>query len=295
MNIGLIDVDGHNFPNLALMKISRYEKMSGNNVEWCIPMKKYDRVYIAKVFTFTHDFNSVLFADEIIHGGTGYDIGKKLPANIERMYPDYSLYNIKNTAYGFLTRGCPRGCNFCIVSGKEGKRSYKVNDLKNFWDGQKEIKLLDPNLLACPDHIELLDQLIESNAYIDFTQGIDCRLLTEKNIERLLKCKIKMIHFAWDKKEDEKIILEKLEIFNTASNLGYRNKRVYILTNFDTTFEYDLYRIEKLVGMNYDPFVMIYNKEKSEKKYRHLQRYVNNKFVFRSCKINEYQRGVIFA
>lgn len=48
MNVGLIDVDGHNFPNLALMKISAYEKQRGNHVEWWNGLKRYDRVYKSK-------------------------------------------------------------------------------------------------------------------------------------------------------------------------------------------------------------------------------------------------------
>ncbi len=148
MKIGLLDVDGHKFPNLALMKISAWHKKLGDDVEMFFPFNHYDRVYMSKVFTFTPDFNTCINADEVIKGGTGYDLKNKLPEEIESIYPDYSLHGIKNTAYGFLTRGCPRGCEFCIVGEKEGKCSHKVADLKNFWNGQKEVKLLDPNLLA---------------------------------------------------------------------------------------------------------------------------------------------------
>ena len=116
MRIGLIDVDGHNFPNLALMKISAWHKKQGDNVEWGIPMLEYDKVYLAKVFTDSDDFNTVIHANEIIKGGTGYDLKNELPAEIESIYPDYSLYNITDTAYGFLTRGCPRNCPFCMVT-----------------------------------------------------------------------------------------------------------------------------------------------------------------------------------
>ena len=126
MDIGLIDVDGHNFPNLALMKISAYHKQKGDNVEWVLPLKQYDRVYMSKVFTFTKDYDGIIQAKEIIKGGTGYGLDNKLPDEIEHVYPDYELYNIKNEAYGYLTRGCPRGCKFCIVAEKEGKRTTKV-------------------------------------------------------------------------------------------------------------------------------------------------------------------------
>lgn len=174
MKIGLIDVDGHNFPNLALMKISAYHKAKGDQVEWCVPLKHYDRVYQSKVFddTYTPDIDFIPQADEIYKGGTGYDLNNKLPEEIEHIYPDYSLYpNItKDTSYGFLTRGCPRGCPFCIVAEKEGRYSKKVADLSEWHRCQPNIKLLDPNLLACKDHIDLLKQLVISKAYVDFTR-----------------------------------------------------------------------------------------------------------------------------
>lgn len=136
MKIGLIDVDSHNFPNLPLMKISAYHKAKGDQVEWCNLFEHYDRVYMSRVFDdmYTEDFNTVINADEIIKGGTGYDLKNKLPDEIEHIYPDYSLYPelTKGTAFGFLTRGCPNNCPFCIVSKKEGLRSYKVADLSEF-------------------------------------------------------------------------------------------------------------------------------------------------------------------
>ena len=129
MRVGLIDVDSHNFPNLALMKISAYHKAQGDVVEWWWGWDQYDRVYKSKVFddTYSHDLPDPVNAKEIIKGGTGYGLDNKLPDEIEHMYPDYSLYpNLtEDTAYGFLTRGCPRGCEFCIVARKEGRGDRK--------------------------------------------------------------------------------------------------------------------------------------------------------------------------
>lgn len=152
MKVGLIDVDGHNYPNIPLMKLSAWHKKQGDSVEWYEPMFSghCDRVYMSKVFSFTPDYEWCIDADEIIQGGSGYAIslvdGKEvydsskdtpLPYEIEHIYPDYSLYGITDTAYGFLTRGCPRGCSFCHVEEKEGRASRKVADLNEFWDGQK--------------------------------------------------------------------------------------------------------------------------------------------------------------
>lgn len=281
MKIGLIDVDGHNFPNLALMKISAYHKSKGDEVEWFFGFNEYDKVYMSKVFTFTEDFNQVINAKEIIKGGTGYDLNNKLPREIEHIYPDYELYGIKDVAYGFLTRGCPRGCDFCIVGEKEGLCSNKVADLKEFWRGQKDIKLLDPNLLACKDWRELLQQLIDSKAYIDFTQGLDIRLMTKEKAEMINKLKIKMVHFAWDNYEFK--TYEKLREIRQYLKFNGRKLGVYVLTNFNTTMEQNLERIYKLKELDYDPYVMVYEKWKAPKEIRRLQRWVNNKFIFRSC------------
>ncbi|MEW8993093.1 radical SAM protein [Clostridium sp.] len=287
MNIGLIDVDGHNFPNLALMKISAYHKNKGDDVEWFFGFNQYDKVYMSKVFTFTDDFNTVINASEIVKGGTGYDLKNILPEEIENMYPDYSLYRINDVAYGFLTRGCPRGCNFCIVKDKEGQCSMKVADLKSFWSGQKEIKLLDPNLMACKDWKELLCQLIDSKAWIDFTQGIDIRLMTKEKVEMINKLKVKMLHFAWDNYEFN--TYEKLKEIRPLLKFNHRKLGVYVLTNFNTTFEQDLDRIYKLKDLGYDPYVMIYEKWNAPREIRLLQRWVNNKIIFRSGNAETYE------
>ena len=165
MKIGLVDVDGHRFPNLALMKISAWHKNYGDTVEWAGSLEHYDVVYMAKVFTFTPDDIQSYQADEIVKGGTGYDLTSKLPNEIESCYPDYNLYGIEDTAYGYLSRGCPRKCRFCIVAEKEGMQAHKVANLSRFWSGHKHIKLLDPNLLACPDWENLLGQLADSGAW----------------------------------------------------------------------------------------------------------------------------------
>ena len=201
---------------------------------------------------------------------------------MEHIYPDYSLYPklTKETAYGFLTRGCPRACAFCIVAEKEGRYSHKVADLSEFWSGQKNIKLLDPNLLACPQCLNLLQQLADSKAWVDFTQGLDIRLITPENVCLLNQVKIKKLHFAWDNPEQD--LRPYFEKFNELSSCkDYRRKGVYVLTNFGSTHEQDLYRVYALRNLGYDPYVMIYNKRSAPKITRDLQRWCNNKRIFR--------------
>lgn len=300
MRVGLIDVDGKNFPNIALMKLSAYHKLIGDSVEWYTPFsERYNRVYMSKVFSFSPDYDLCINADEVVKGGTGYCISLEngreefdftqdvwLQPIIEHCYPDYSLYNITDTAYGFLTRGCPRGCKFCIVGKKEGRKSVKVANLSEFWNGQKNIVLCDPNILACKDWKDLLQQLIDSKAYVDFNQGLDIRLMTEEKAQMLNQIKIKEIHFAWDRYEDKDLVLGKLKLYSDVGNFkpGSHNVIVYTIVNFDTTFEQDLERIYILREMGYWAYVMIYDKAHCEQKYKDLQRWVNNRFIFAKCK-----------
>lgn len=306
MKIGLIDVDGHNFPNLALMKLSAWHKDQGDSVEWYEPLigGHYDRVYMSKVFSFTRDYEYPINADEVIKGGTGYNIqlingretytkDKGLPKEIEHMYPDYDIYGITDTAYGFMTRGCPRGCDFCIVGQKEGKRSITVAPLEEFWKGQKNIVLLDPNPIAAPDWESNLQQLKDSNAWIDFNQGVDLRMMTERKAEIFRDLKIKRIHFAWDRYEDKEIVTKKLKMFMDVTEWKRWKVTVYILTNFNTTIEQDLERIYTVRDLGADPYVMVYNKAnlpKGHVLYR-IRRWVNNRRVFATCKrFEDYTR-----
>ena len=287
MKIGLIDVDGHNYPNLALMKISAWHKAKGDTVEWCFPLAHYDVVYQSKVFdeTYSPDIDWYPNADKVIKGGTGYGLNNALPYEIEHIYPDYSIYSdlTKDTAFGFLTRGCPRACAFCIVAEKEGRKSYKVADVTEFWRGQKNITLLDPNILACREHPDLLQQLIESKACVDFNQGLDIRLTNERNIDLINRIKVKEIHFAWDNaKDDLKPFFERYKVLAKHKPHG-RYGTVYCLTNFGSTMEENLYRIYTLRDIGFDPYVMIYDKPNAPREIRLLQRWCNNIKIQRSC------------
>lgn len=330
MKIGLIDVDNQKkvkYPNLALMKLAAWHRAQGDTVEWWWGFEQYDRVYMSRVFDdiYTKDVNPPANTKEIIKGGSGYVLRDQegvlkinrgrgweeapadglrfgdteyvelLPYEIEHTCPDYSLYTTlkQDTAYGFLTRGCPKACEFCIVAGKEGRRSIKTADLNEWWSGQKKIVLMDPNLLAYRGHMELLEQLIESKAWVDVNQGFDARLVNERNIEAINRMKLKEIHFAWDFMKETKRVLRGLELYKQLATRKPHGKyaTVYTLTNFNTTMEENLYRIYTLRDMGYDPYVMVYDKPNAPQEIRRLQRWCNNRKIFTTCPQFEDYKG----
>lgn len=252
---------------------------------------------MSKIFSnaYSHDIPEPFNTSKVIKGGTGYAIdlmdGKEvynkekdpcLTLEIESCFPDYSIYPQYPFAVAMTSRGCPRGCRFCHVAAKEGRCSVKVANVSDFWYGQPEIKVLDPNITACKNKRELFRQYRETGAKIDFTQGLDIRILDEADIEDINAMRIGTLHFAWDNPKDNleskfKVFADK---FRRSSNIGM----VYCLANYNSTMEENLYRIYTLRDLGYDPYVMVYDKPHAPKVIKHLQRWCNNKIIFKSCK-----------
>ncbi len=202
MKIALVDVDGRNFPNLALMKMAAWHKAHGDSVEWYDPLfSRPDKIYASRVFSFSADFQDYAAGDpEPIRGGTGYDPKVKLPDEIERMIPDYSLYPDFPAALGFLTRGCIRHCPWCIVPKKEGNLR-EVDDIERVAAGRKEVVLLDNNFLAADKEFvrEQLEKAARLRLKLDFNQGLDARLVNPENARLLSSCRwIRCIRFSCD-------------------------------------------------------------------------------------------------
>ena len=179
------------------------------------------------------------------------------------------------------------------MAAKEGCKSRKVADLSEFWRGQKNIVLCDPNILACREHVELLKQVVDSEAKVEFNQGLDVRLINEKNLELIKQIPMKYIHFAFDRYKDKALIVPKLKAFKEATGYDHRKVMVYILVNFESTLQQDIERVQICRDMDFDPYIMIYDKAHCNPIYKRLQRWVNNNFVFwKVPTFEEYLIGV---
>ena len=296
MKIGLFDIDSK-YHNLALMKLSAYHKQKGDETELYKPIfiKTYDRVYVSKIFTKFH-INELYIPENFYRaGGSGFDLERRLPDEVEHLMPDYSLYNL-DYSLGFTTRGCIRNCGFCIVREKEGniREHAEVEEFLN--PRSNIIVLLDNNFLALPSHIKKLQKYIDKGWRMDFNQGLDARLVNKENAKLLARIKYKeMMRFAWDNIKDEDEIIRGLELV-IGAGIRPRNITVYVLIGFDSTFEEDLYRIQILREIKDErgsikPYVMNYNNTLKSRKHKDFMRWVNNPWIFKSCDWEEYKKG----
>jgi hypothetical protein len=308
MKIGLWS-DAVNFPSLPLMKISAYHKARGDTVKLIDDFsERFDLAYCSKTFNLPAikkipRLTQTPVADKIIYGGTGLAIevidGKEryikakdpgLPNEIEHIYPDYGLYSelTRNTAFGFLTRGCSNACPFCVVSSKEGVKSVRVAELSEFWHGQRNITVMDANLLACENAEDLLLSLIQSKASVDFTQGLDARYVDEYTARLLCGMNIKMAHFAFDLMQNEAAVIRGLSLFRKHFQKSDRHCKVYILTNYNTTHAEDWYRVKKAMDLGFQPDVRIYRKGTHSQFLTDLSRWANFSRLYRSCTFADY-------
>ena len=249
MRVGLIDVDGHAkrkkkgatvYPNLALCKISAWHKAQGDDIIWYAPMYSghCNKVYVSKVFNFSPDIDFFIDADEVIKGGTGYDIKSQLPKEIDMMQPDYSIYPLvpKNVAYGYLTRGCPNKCKWCVVPLKEGGvRPYMdVDEIAT--SERRNLILMDNNILAAGQYAkEQLQKIIDRKYKVDFNQALDARLVTDEFAYLLAQIKWidSRIRFGCDTPAQIKECERAIELIN---GYGYKGQ-FFLYTMLNDNFK----------------------------------------------------------
>mgnify|MGYP005769060269 CR=1 FL=1 len=259
MIIGLHDAEKDHmkhktFPNYALMKISAYHKSKGDIVKWWSPITTsiFDVIYSSKVFDFTP--TNPYLPDWAIRGGTGYKdipLNQKLPDNIDKCFPDYSIYPECDYAIGYLTRGCTNKCPWCVVPQKEGKITPYRNWEKIVRPDSKKLVLMDNNILACDFGISQLKSLIGSGYKIDLNQGMDARLVDDDIASILGKLEwIKYIRFSCDSKSQIEPIYR---VVNHLGKHGIKPYKIFIYLLVTKDIEDATYRVEclkKISGIN---------------------------------------------
>ena len=287
--VGLIDVDGHNFPNLALMKISAWHKSQGDDVEFATMFENYDVIYKSKVFSFTPN-NEYCYNSKVEYiGGSGYCLQKTLDPEIESMTPDYNLYDCKH-AYGFLTRGCIRKCPWCIVHEKEGKIRPDSTIRKICGDNYKSAILMDNNVLASDHGIKQIEEIIKLKIKVDFNQGLDARLI-DNSISKLLS-KVKWLHvirLACDSPEMMEPVRKAVELLRWNN---VKPQRFFVYTMINNIPE-SIERLKFIKGLYCEPFAQpfrdfIKNTEPTREQ-KDLARWVNQTAVFNSVPLDDYR------
>lgn len=291
MKIGIVDVDSHNFPNLALMRLSAWHKQQGDSVEWWNGFTHYDRVYLSKVFTFTPDFAMPIHADEVITGGTGYKDYLSLPPEVEATAPDYSIYPSYPRAIGFLTRGCIRKCPWCIVPRKEGhiRPAAKWEDIRR--PDSREIVFLDNNVLASDFGLEQIERMGEQKIWVDFNQGLDARLITPQTAVLLAKLHwIRFVRLSCDSNAMLPVV-EQAAAYLREVGVAKSRLWAYVLVQ-DVADAHQ--RVLALRDMGITPFAQPYRDfdggEPSEEQ-RKFARWVNIKAAFNSCRWEDYDEA----
>lgn len=291
MKIGLIAVDSK-YPNLALMKISRYHKERSDEVEWYDGFSCYDKVYMSKIFSFTPDYDQFINSDEVSKGGSGYDLTTVLPSAIDRLQPDYDLYGIdRRTAYGFLTRGCPNRCKWCIVPKKEGGIKPYMDIEEIAIEGRDRIILMDNNILASDYGLEQIEKIIRLRLRVDFNQALDARLVTPEVAKMLARVKwLRYIRFGCDTPAQ----IEEVErTAHLIDGNGYTGQYFLycILMDFNESYRRVSYwRGKKRFTPYCQPFRDIENPSSVIPQWqKDMARWVDMKAVFKSVSFEDYE------
>lgn len=307
MRIGLIDVDGHGkrYPNLALMKICAYHRNKGDSVEFVDPMfGEYDLCYASKIFNFSPDYNYYTNCD-VIKGGTGYDVHSTLPHEIDMLQPDYSLYGVPdNYAYGFITRGCPNKCKWCVVPIKEGNvRPYMTIDEITQCGIRNHCILMDNNILASDFGLQQLVEISDKGYRIDLNQGNDARKVTPEIAE--LFANINWIdgtvRFAADTSKEVDNVIQAINLVDKqCAKLGRPKLRYLVYTMIYGDIRECESRISSLIShsnirVHAQPFRSIDGVNTIPQWQKDMAHWSNKKQICKSCSFRDFRPRKGFA
>ncbi len=281
MKIGLFNTEPK-IENTAMMQVSRFHKDQGDQVELYSPIfhDSYDKVYAFSIFKYTKKH---YIRNDMIKGGTGFDIMSKLPPEIEKCDYDYSIFPRCKTSYVWFSRGCLRKCPFCVVWKKEGNIQQVLP--KNLNPKGNYISIMDNNFFANPEWENAFKQLMEWNQPVDFQSGIDVRIFNEEQGYALSSLKLyKQLHIAWDNPRENHSIIPRIKLLTNF--IKPYKIMCYVLIGYWSTPRDDLARVETLRDMKIDPFVMPYDKKNSYQ--RSFARWVNHKATFKTVKWEDY-------
>lgn len=282
MKVGLIDIEPK-IVNTANMQISEFHKARGDTVEWWTPLEHrgFDVVYCSSLFDFT-DKSGI--PDDVICGGTGFDVSSRLSQVMEDCNYDYTIYPKCKTSYVWFSKGCNRNCPWCVVPEKEGKFHLVKRKLLN--PKGQYITVMDNSFFSNPNWRDVISWLGDMPVDI---QGIDVRVLTEemcKALNGLRRWESKQFKIAWD--EGDKDLTSKLK-FMLRFVKPYKIM-CYVLIGYYYSPDMDLHRVETLRSLGIDPFVMPYNKKDLYQKA--FARWVNHKAIFKKVKWEDYRGRV---
>lgn len=284
MKIGLYNIDSK-VPNLALMKISAWHKQQGDTVEFYLPLEKskYGKVYASQIFT---DSKPEYLTPDMELGGSGVDLKKELPKEIDDMKPDYELFSENDYSLGFVTRGCIRNCEFCIVQQKEGK-PYLYRPIQEVWAGHKHILLMDNNVLTMPEIFkDVLYFCKTQNITVDFNQGLDCRLATDDILQTIIDYRQAISpepRFAFDSLDYQDDVVRIINYLPKDRRHRIR-WMVYIDENWESALERLLIlkrykqkpypmRNKRVIGKGFEKWQALYNWSSFQGKYEQMDFY----------------------
>ncbi|MGD0342764.1 MAG: radical SAM protein [Bacteroidales bacterium] len=291
MRIGLIDIDGHNYPNLALMKVSAFYKARGHKVDWVDYFNNYDIVYQSKVFTYTPDNNFYVNCDLIVKGGTGYDCLITLPDNIDKTQPDYSLYPKFTSAYGFITRGCPNKCSWCIVPKKEGN-IHPYMDVEEIARDRKEVVLMDNNILASEWGLQQIEKIVKLKLKVDFNQGLDARFIArDVEVVKLLS-KVKW-HPVLRMSCDSSVMMEPIQkAVELLRKYGCKPQRYFIyvlLRDFNESYNRVNFCINLKLDVHSQPFMDFTKTQNIPQWQKDMAKYTNRHVLCKTVDFKDYR------